>query len=150
MGGLARRKRRRRAEIAFGVLSIAVMRRKGAHSGLNWAGSGPERVVLGRARRDTRDSNGAETKVKADFVRATMRDGPFVDIDGPGEPAIGEWRQASPCDPVRSLSRVRRSLKDRSTQPSPSEPPSDSAMPDGIKIITDRMGHLARCCLTVP
>ena len=83
MGGKARRKRRRRAEIAFGVLSIAILRRDGAHSGLNWAGSWPERVELGRARDETRDSNGAETKVKADFVRATMRDGPFVDIDGP-------------------------------------------------------------------
>ncbi|MFL5021404.1 MAG: hypothetical protein ACJ8DW_04020 [Microvirga sp.] len=85
VGGEASRKRSRRAEIAFGLLSIAILRRDGAHSGLNWAGSGPERVVLGRARRDTRDSNGAETKVKADFVRATMRDGPFVDIDGPRE-----------------------------------------------------------------
>jgi len=83
------------------VLSIAIVRRRWAHSGLNWAGTGPERVVLGRARRDTRDSNDAETKVIADFVCATIRDGPFVDIDEPGEPAIGEWRQASPCNPAR-------------------------------------------------
>jgi hypothetical protein len=66
------------------VLSIAILRRVGAHSGLNWAGTGPERVKEGRARDETRESNGAETKVKADFACATIQDGPFVDIDGPG------------------------------------------------------------------
>jgi hypothetical protein len=83
------------------VLSIAILRRDGAHSGLNWAGAGPERVVMGRARRDTRDSNDAETKVKADFVRATIRDGPSVDIDGPGETGHRRVATGVAYDPVR-------------------------------------------------
>ena len=110
-GGRPRRGVPRRAEVAFGLLSIAVMRRKGAHSGLNWAGQGPERVVSGRARRETRDSNGAETKVKADFACATIQDGPFVDIDEPAKPAIGEWRQASPYGPVRGPVGVTGSVR---------------------------------------
>ena len=36
-------------------------------------------------------SNDAETKVKADFACATIQDGPFVEIDEPAKPAIGEY-----------------------------------------------------------
>ena len=58
-------------------------------------------MEVGRARDETRDSNGAETKVKADFACATIQDGPFVDTADRAEPAVGEWRQMPPYDPVR-------------------------------------------------
>jgi hypothetical protein len=74
---------RRRAGIALGLLSIAIVRLIGAHSGLNWAGAMPEREGHGRARKDTRVSNGAETRVRSDFVFATIQDDPFVEIDDP-------------------------------------------------------------------
>jgi hypothetical protein len=92
---------RRRAEIAFGLLSIAIVRLIRAHPGLNWAGSMPGEGRHGRARKETRDSNGAETRVRPDFVFATIQDGPFIEFDNRTKPAVGGWRQASPYDPVR-------------------------------------------------
>jgi len=65
------------------LLSIAVLRRIGAHSGLKRAGAMPEGVGHGRAREESRDSNGALTRVSADFARATIRHGPFVGFDEP-------------------------------------------------------------------
>jgi hypothetical protein len=141
---------RRRADIAFGLLSIAIVRLIRAHPGLNWAGSMPGEGRHGRARKETRDSNGAETRVRSDFVFATIQDGPFIEFDN------RQSRLSAGGDKRRhmilsvSLSRVTGVLEDRSTQPSPLDPPSDSAMPNGIKIITDRLGHLARCRVAVP
>jgi hypothetical protein len=59
------------------LLSIAIVRLDGAHSGLKWDGLGPDEVEEGHARKETRAWNGAETRVSADFVCATIQDGPF-------------------------------------------------------------------------
>jgi hypothetical protein len=50
----------------------------------------PDGVGHGRARVETRDSNGALTRVSADFACATIRHGPFVEIgESDGNPATG-------------------------------------------------------------
>ena len=77
MGGTGRRKRRHKAKIAFGLLSIAIVRLTGAHSGLERYGFEPDEVREGRARKETRASNSAGTRVRADFVFATIQGGPF-------------------------------------------------------------------------
>ncbi len=110
---------RRRAEIAFGLLSIAIVRLIRAHPGLNWAGSMPGEGRHGRARKETRDSNGAETRVRSDFVFATIQDGPFIEFDNRrSRPSAGGDKRRHMILSV-SLSRVTGVLEDRSTQPSP-------------------------------
>jgi hypothetical protein len=97
----------------------------------------PGGVEHGRARDDTRDANDALTRVSTDFVCATIRHGPFVGI---GEPACAghrSWgdkhRRMSLSESLSRVTGIRGSVNTTVS----AEPPSDSAMPDGIKIITD-------------
>ena len=65
------------------MLWVAIVRLIGAHSGLSGAVVMLGGVEHGRARKDTRDANGALTRARTDFVCATIQDGPFVEIDAP-------------------------------------------------------------------
>jgi hypothetical protein len=77
VGGRPRRKVERRAEIAFGLLSIAVARLGVARCGLTWAAVMRNGTAHEEARNVSRALNGVITTVTIDFACATIQQRPF-------------------------------------------------------------------------
>jgi hypothetical protein len=144
-GSRPRLNNKRRGKFAFGLRSIAVARPCGTRSGLRWELADPEPDGLGRrVTRGLRWPNDAVTKVKTDFASAIIRQRPFRHRCAGGA-GHRRRRRFTPSDAARGYRWSEGATrKDRSSQPAPRGAPPDSAAPDGVSIITDRMRPLAR------
>ena len=120
------------------MLSVAIMRRCGAHSGLYWADAMPSEAEHGRTRNRSRASKGAPKAVITDFACATIRRRPFRKRCPGLTPDIGKKRrEIRQFEPIREPIKRNGASKGSINTTVSRETPSDSAMPDGIMIITD-------------
>jgi hypothetical protein len=146
VGGRPCRVKGQRRKFAFGLRSIAVARLRRTRSGWGclWGRAAPAPQRRERTR-GSRTWDGVDTTVKPDLVCATIPQQPFRNrCAGMSRPSADLAKSPSDSGPgacQRGDGTPRGSVNTTVSAGSP----SDSATPDGVLIITDRLARLARC-----